>query len=299
MPDSRRVLAVVHIDGNGIGDLFRKAGELGVTRPLSSGMNTAMVKAARHAVRAVLLPAAYPEDSTPQIVPARPVVLGGDDLTLLVRGDLAPDFIQEFATAYETETAALLDEMGDDGKELSGHLQDNLGTPHPTVKAGAALIGVRQPFFRAYRLAEALTGIAGADGKDKSRAAFWRVTGSHIPETREELEQLTRKNNRSIWRSSWLIGDATGAPTLGDLLALREKMIEADTGQGALREVAEYWLDHEERARMRQERAITVLEQRKEGAGEALDAAIERAKGGDGNYTPLLDAHNLAQAGSK
>lgn len=316
----RRTLAVVHIDGNGFGALFAKAGELDhgrqsapfLTKQLSESLNKAFVLAARHAVRRVILPECHEFDADfgggrgtrkMRVPPARPVLLGGDDLTILIRGDLALLFVREFADEFEKQSEDVLKfleiEFKKEIEDLRSSIETETGANHLTVKAGVAIMGARQPFYRGYRLAETLSKVAGNDGKDKSRVAFWRVTGAAIPETVQDIVESLAKSQLggSIWRSSWpIIGKGTQSGTLQDIFSLKEQLHDVDVAGSALREVAGIWRVDLQEGEQRFQRALSSLKQRSsEVSAEDLLDSIRAAQGGEIGYTPLMDAHVLRQ----
>ena len=110
-PTSRYV-ALVHADGNGLGQVLRSLHEqpadsetyLNRFREFSDALDAATWAAAVTACRAHLLsdPETWEDFET---LPARPVILGGDDLTFIVRADLALPFTRCFLEAFEKETA--------------------------------------------------------------------------------------------------------------------------------------------------------------------------------------------------
>ena len=137
-----RYVALVHADGNGLGQLLQKL-ELGDGRQrierhldFSEALNNATEAACVHACRQVLLPE-ITEDGR---LPARPILLGGDDLSFIVRADLALHFTQVFLDAFERET------QGIDGVPNEGL----------TACAGLAYLRSNQPFYMGMELAEAL-----------------------------------------------------------------------------------------------------------------------------------------------
>lgn len=86
-------------------------------------------------------------------LPVVPLVLGGDDLTVLCDGEYALKFTQDFLTAFEEETKKTHDLVGDIVKQiaLKAFSKDYLG-----ICAGVAIIKPHFPFHQAYELAEQL-----------------------------------------------------------------------------------------------------------------------------------------------
>lgn len=147
-------IAFIHADGNGLGAALQALEKACRGQPekyvtiyssFSRAVSRATVAAARRATSEVLLPSI--EDDLR--VPARPLVLGGDDLSIIVRPDLALPFAQAFLQAFE-----------DASKDELGQL-DIDGCPKGlTAACGIAIVNAGHPFARAAELAEALCGHA-------------------------------------------------------------------------------------------------------------------------------------------
>ena len=184
-PGDRRV-AVVHADISRLGETFRRVTERAKTPgevfEAARCIEAAITRAARSASAAVLLPAAVrsgeskedqeryaalfgPKDrKTPPanlaIVPARPVILGGDDITLIVRADLALAFAQALLEGIERETRAA----------FPAHAA--LGLPeYLTACAGVAVVGAGHPFLTANRMAEGMCKHAKTWAKEEAKTA--------------------------------------------------------------------------------------------------------------------------------
>jgi hypothetical protein len=82
----------------------------------------------------------YPRDNGKYILPIRPIVLGGDDITFVCDGKLGIYFSKLFIEAFEKKQIS-------DKKKL-------------TACAGVAIIKSKYPFYRGYELAEELCGSA-------------------------------------------------------------------------------------------------------------------------------------------
>lgn len=143
-------VGVVHADGNGLGQLFRDApGKLtGGPNPagaalgqLSDEVRARAESAFQHAVATVTAN----RDHSDAPLPLVPLIVGGDDLTLLIDGKLA----LEFTTAY---LEAFGKPVGEDSM-LRQVLGDHKAL---TACAGVALVKPRFPFSEAYRLADEL-----------------------------------------------------------------------------------------------------------------------------------------------
>ena len=174
-----RYVGIVHADGNGLGQMLmslQRAAEktpskfVGLYSRFSRELALATEKAARRATQEVIAP--HPNDRG--FLPMRPLVLGGDDLTCIVRGDLALEFVQAFLAAFEEETKGLCAWLAE---------ETDWQQPHLTACAGIAYVKAHQPFALGYALAEALCKQAkDASKRAHSAVAFHRVTTSFVPD---------------------------------------------------------------------------------------------------------------------
>ena len=87
------------------------------------------------------------------IYPIRPVILGGDDLTVIIRADLALDFTVEFLNAFERQTKEQFE-------FLAKYYQVEGFENGITACAGIAYIKEKYPFHYGVHLADLLTGKA-------------------------------------------------------------------------------------------------------------------------------------------
>lgn len=160
-------IAVIHADGNGLGQVVQKIGKSQEKfKEFSKKLNEATIAAARKAWEYISQPQEVdgkvhaplwqPTDDN-AVIPMRPIVLGGDDLTMICRGDLAVPFTQAFLENFESETKAKLSEYL---KMVFSDRSDYL-----TACAGIAFVKSSFPFHFAYHLAESLCDLAKKDTK--------------------------------------------------------------------------------------------------------------------------------------
>jgi len=145
-----RDVAFIHADGNGLGVLLRRldasvsaAQYVQTYAAFSRAISQATQAAAAQATQAVLLPACVGAR-----VPARPLVLGGDDLQIIVRADLAIPFVESFLLAFEVHSAHALQPL----RKLMG-LAQGQGL---TAAAGVLVAKASYPFSAAAARAGAL-----------------------------------------------------------------------------------------------------------------------------------------------
>lgn len=179
--------AVVHADGNGVGQIFRhfwrnsgceersKQGE-----PLES-VNRAFIDDYRRfsialdvsTERAFISALRELQDSKEELrslrrisekrddaLPILPIVLGGDDLTIVCDGQGALQFTRHFLTEFEAQTAQLTiddDELQNGLKEIIPRIaKAAFNVPGLSACAGIAIVKPHFPFSAAYELSEQL-----------------------------------------------------------------------------------------------------------------------------------------------
>ncbi len=240
-----RTVALIHADGNGLGQLLmhiRDAAKeddnrfVELFRAFSNAVAATTQSAAQQATEKVLLPVREKERS--QCLAARPILLGGDDITVIVRADLAMEYCKVFAEAFESASREELKKLGED------HSVEGL-PKRLTLGFGLVFLRASQPFHMAIHLAEDLLGeakkVAKALNQDdpESSIAFHRITGSLV----DDYEQIVARV------LSHRFGDETFIDTLGvyyfkeqqpcldDLLELARTLGADDMARGPTRQL--------------------------------------------------------------
>lgn len=171
-------IAVIHADGNSLGQVVQDIGNNKENyKKFSLALDNATIRSANDAFK-LFSPQeqADPGDSSSDMefrptwiddgqneIPLRPIVLGGDDMTVIIRGDLAIPYLERYMHSFEEHTGKV-----DNGEK--GEMADILGAEmdHLTVCAGVAFIKSSFPFYYGYSLAESLCGAA------KKHAREWK-----------------------------------------------------------------------------------------------------------------------------
>mgnify|MGYP006956034518 CR=1 FL=1 len=178
-------IAVVHADGNGLGQIVRRiGGEHDKLHLFSLRLEEATKNAATAATKKVAESISPGEERTGKskpYFPLRPIVLGGDDLTVIIRGDLAVEFTKTYLAEFEKQTQSLLGDMnGGDGL---------------TACAGIAFVKSSFPYYYGYQLAEELCEEAKKDSKSfknervRSCLMFHKVQDSFV----ESYDDITER----------------------------------------------------------------------------------------------------------
>ena len=197
-------IAIIHADGNGLGKVVQKVGKnKDVFREFSQKLDEATTAAAHAAYDNLKFANKISED---KVIPIRPVVLSGDDMTVIIRGELAIEYAKVFMDAFKSQTKKLL------GHILRGNEVFADGKDFLTACAGIAFIKSSYPFYYGYQLAEELCGQAKKDTKAiaKERGSednlpdsclmFHKVQDSFITDydaiAERELTVISDNNNR-------------------------------------------------------------------------------------------------------
>ncbi|MDE5997221.1 MAG: hypothetical protein K2G77_03310 [Muribaculaceae bacterium] len=195
-------IAIIHADGNGLGQIVQK---IGTDRKLfcdfSRNLDAATTTAAVCAFNDVVVKEIGEDD----MIPMRPIVLSGDDLTVICRADIALSFTEAFLKYFEDETGKRL---GDLLKRNGNHVFSDRSLKL-TACAGIAFIKSSFPFHFGYRLAEALCDRAKKDSKSLFRAdegnlpasclMFHKVQDSFVADFNDIAErELTPQTNVSL-----------------------------------------------------------------------------------------------------
>lgn len=232
LTDKNDWIAIIHADGNGLGKVVQVVGkQKEVFREFSQKLDKATKEAANKAFESV---ADKFKEKT--IVPIRPVVLSGDDMTVIIRGDLALDYANAFIAAFEKTTKHYL------GKILQEQHVFAEGKDYLTACAGIAFIKSSYPFYYGYQLAEDLCGQAKKDTKaiygaetnylPPSCLMFHKVQDSYIVDYKDIVErELTAKDGLSFKAGPYYIHPQTSKNTVEDLVKA-SKLLNSENGDG-------------------------------------------------------------------
>lgn len=246
-----RYVGVIHADGNGFGKMMEQvkaelralpnAKAAQVYRAVSDSIGEITCRAARKASRDVLTKDITIGDYI--VMPARPLILGGEDLSIIVRADLAIPFTQAYLEEFEQAAKVTLSRLKQDYAQLS--------LPHTlTACAGIAFVKASQPFHQAHNLAESLCGYAkrmsrehhDKDGNIPASLAFHRITTSMI-DNYGDIQKRELRCSESGWYTAMQpyavgkVGHTGKLPELDDLAVLRDHLGNEAISRGALREL--------------------------------------------------------------
>ena len=155
--ESSSWIAVVHADGNGLGQIFTRFREYAsemdeeaytqAFRSFSQSLDSITEKAFYEACNKL-----HRHRNNEKKLPIVPLLLGGDDLTLIMDGELALPFTQHFLEAFEQAFELDLPEV-----QLAANFAERaFGVKRLGICAGVAIVKPHFPFHDAHRLAEDL-----------------------------------------------------------------------------------------------------------------------------------------------
>lgn len=325
-----RTVGVMHADGNGLGlALTALSGRLKANKIADERyamaferFSAALAVATRAAVAdATRIAIIEPHGVKPPGLldkgraPARPILLGGDDVTIILRGDVALPFTKAFLQAFEERTAKAFEDLNKDP------LFDGVLPKRFSAGAGIVFIGATQPFTQACALAEdvakaaktkaktwalsedvanaAKASVDTADAKDKTPApsliGFTRVTGAAIPETLDAVErELTTEPKPGLLLAAGPYHVSGGGedifPSLDSLTKLAIALRQPGIGKGAVRRMNAAFFDGAWQSDW--DRILSVTHQTNKAEAEVFCAALTAlgCKGSADAPSPVRDA---------
>jgi hypothetical protein len=159
---SENHIAVVHIDGNAMGDRFKALNGIDSTRSLSKDLEEAVENSFKNLLSRIIKDFDDPVKKEflklkpakkNEILPIRPIILGGDDITFVCEGRMGIYYAKIFMEEFEKQKVS-------DGKPLSSC-------------AGIAVIKTKYPFYKGYQLAEQLCANAKSRRREKGNNGSW------------------------------------------------------------------------------------------------------------------------------
>lgn len=257
---TRQLVALIHADGNGLGEILRvlkdackNAGDETYTAlytTFSQGISKATVEATKQATAKCLMP--YCNEH--YVIPARPLVLGGDDLSIIVRADLAVDFTCAFLIAFKESSREQMAQLKALFKQHNLSENANKLPNYLTACAGIVFMKASQPFYSASHLADGLCKRAKSYSRrhkitDEGTAqiipsslAFYKVNDSVLEDVDVMYEQTQiakyLDNQYDLTFPAYLVAeDHENLANIEDLLALQQFLCQSSLNETTLREL--------------------------------------------------------------
>ena len=280
LTDRNDWIAIIHADGNGLGAILaNKGGTKEGLHSFSSRLSEATETAAQKAYSVIA------KNKDRKKIPIRPVVLSGDDHTVICSADIAIAYAKSFIAHFEEETAQ---------KELP-----------LTACAGIAFIKSSYPFHYGYQLAETLCSIAKKDAKLRvvngiipSCLMFYKVQSSFVEKFADIVEkELTPQVGHSFVFGPYYLHEQPQRWTiqklmeLADLMSAKKDRSESDAKDGnAIKSDLRNWMTlmHEGIAKADQ-RKMRVLQLAKKEIRDCFSEAVTPVKRDGKKCYPAYD----------
>jgi hypothetical protein len=208
-------IAIIHADANNLGNkimAMSTGNNHNLTQDLktmSARIESATIKAAKRAFEEVIIPATSPNER----YPFRPIIIGGDDLTVIVRGDLALTFTHQYLQFFEEETQQALNDAG------LTYFKQGL-----SACAGIAYIKSGYPFHYGVSLAEELCAQAKKVSKalnadhTPSSLLFHKVHASFIEDYADIVNREKIHGNYSFEYGPYFLREQSSQDTIDKLI---------------------------------------------------------------------------------
>lgn len=209
--ESKSYIAVVHADGNRMGQQFQACRNLNDIRAMSQRVDNATHDAFRDIIRQIIClidkKTLHPDtgyrfktdkDTGKILLPIRPIIMGGDDITFVCEGRLGVYLAEAFIRHFLKH-----------GKE------DNL-----SACAGVAVVKTKYPFHKAYDLAEQLCAKAKEASRkhnDSSYLDFLISAGGYTGSIEEIREKHFSTTEGSLCYGPYRIDDDSDDHALAHL----------------------------------------------------------------------------------
>lgn len=231
-------IAVIHADGNGVGKIVQAIGKDSESlKQFSEALDNVTKLSAQFAFNAV-----KERFNGSKIIPIRPIILGGDDITIICRANIAIDYTKAFISSFE-----------ENSKQQLGTLLTKNKLPFNclTVCAGISYVKSSYPFHYGVRLADSLCSRAKNDAKKKENLVnelapscliFHKVQDSFIEDYQTIIErELTTKDGATFEFGPYYLHDKKNRWTIDNLINMTLKLNETNNGN-AVKSHLRQWL---------------------------------------------------------
>jgi len=212
-----RDLALIHIDGNGLGKQLRALRQAlenqsesdfsRAFRQFSDALATATELAAAEATLTLYQKQCQLDQTdSPEYIAMRPLVLGGDDITLLCRAELALQYAETFCRAFQKHSGRQLQSLHK--KYLPA--EKNL-LPYLTASGGVLYHKMNHPFMLCHHLVEGLCVEAKQLTKSMPSAlpaalSFYRISKALA----DDITALRSQSQQWYWKEKPLRSSLLG-----------------------------------------------------------------------------------------
>lgn len=293
-------IAIVHIDGNGLGKVIRELLE-GMKKTSSTeacrayeDFSGALDRATCEAVKSAFDQIDVKHDQ--KTLPYRALVCAGDDVTVVLRAADAVGFVKMFLGEFENNTRNEFSKIGSLCIE----------TKHLTACAGIVFCKQSFPFVHAYELCESLCKYAKEKtNRQISAMAFWRQTATIADDFKDDIlnRDLKGADGLTLTMMPYVLdgGNDKRYPTIGNLVELKDALGDKKMPRGSMRGILTALYQSREKAKQ----SFSRVRQIGHGKGymqpvvDALKSITGNELFKDDNATPLFDALELLAAERK
>jgi len=177
----RRYVAYLVADGNNMGEVFGACEDEEQMRKLSRGLGKIIRCALAEPTKLLMQNNPRKEQPDSIFIPVLPLILGGDDVFVLLPAPWALDFARRFCRAYEQGMQRLFEEIGLEG------------VPRPTISAAIIVAKSKYPYYLAHQIGEKRLKEAKrfskqlwVKGQEVSTLNFEIVVGGRLEQKRPE-----------------------------------------------------------------------------------------------------------------
>ena len=285
-------VAVIHADGNKMGLMLQQINKdlkdksTKEIQDIFKEFSVQITEATNSAVEEAFKNSFSTDNDT---IPFRPIVIGGDDVTVICSAEHALDFTEKYLRNFENNTEKLF------AKANLSQYESKL-----TACAGIVYCNEKFPFHYAVDLAEKLCDFAKKESDRKASClAFHNVQSSYFTDYKSYVSnELITKDNISLQYAPYYVDQYEDKPTIDAL----NKLFNVFNAEGVPTGKFRSWLSelhkNKEYAALNLERIEAVLEsQVKKNIKDALEALNPTLKIStliDGqNKTPMHDVLQL------
>lgn len=299
--DGESYICVIHIDGNNMGVKFGSCEGLQERKELSIKVGSIVEDGFRKLLSGIVaeydtyddyldMEKLYDDEHGCDILPIRPIIIGGDDVTFVCPGRLGLTYAKRFIEAvngYELLEKAQYDRMKEKNKKVA--INKSM-----SCCGGIAIVPAKYPFFRAYELAEQLCSSAKKKSRetDNSLIDFAILHGDMYSSIESLRQDQYQGVEGGLHYGPYSIVDSTDDKShINDLFALMQKLNKAPKNKvKKLREV----LTQDEHAIARylelSDDLMKILGEESSGADSMAKAFWQKKEGEKELKTRYIDA---------
>lgn len=242
--DGESYICVIHIDGNNMGVKFSNCRNMQERKNLSKKVQKTVERAFGELIKIIVseydsyadvLDMRALKQGNKRLLPLRPIIIGGDDITFICPGRMGLQYAQAFIEAVNKEDLLDKDLYNHIKKETSKQINRSL-----SCCAGVAIVPAKYPFFRAYELAEQLCDKAkGKSRKDDGNYLDFAILhGEKYGDVGLlRKEQYTSANCNLHYGAYNVLGDENDKQSVKGLLALSRELSKKDMPRNKVKEL--------------------------------------------------------------